>query len=188
MFLQFGSAELQDSMEELRNTENEYKNAKRDCKESMRRVHEAHEVAVEKAPLKDDAENELPLKAELEALGVETLDEALLALEEADAKVENIHADHNAIREYERNQAETEEVQAQLADLKGMEERQKKALDEKVLPWQKVLLRAVEKVDTLFGKYMSEMGCTGELQDISFFSFEISASAYSNFSFQVRCS
>lgn len=157
---------LQDALEEIRTTEIEYKSAQADFKESMKRTVAAKKNADEMAPLEDppNSGNHLPLKAELEALGVETLDEALLALEDAESKVQNIHADHNAIREYERNQAEMEEVQSQLDDLIGMKKKQRLELDEAVAPWKEALTLAVQKVDTLFGKYMAEMGCTGKLQ------------------------
>lgn len=151
-----------DAMEELRTTEIEYKNAVAGFKESMRKAVAAKNRADEEAPLMDENKNELPLKAELEGLGVETLDEALCALDEAEAKVQNIHADHNAIREFERNQAEMDEVQEQLDDLDGREKRQRAELDEKVGPWEEKLSNAVRDVDTLFGKYMAEMGCTGK--------------------------
>jgi chromosome segregation ATPase len=115
------------------------------------------------APLQDEDGNDTPLKAQLEALGVDTLPEALAALEEAEQKVDSIEADHNAIREYERNKEETELVRAQLDDLSSSEEQKKRDLEEKVRPWEEALINAVAKVNILFATYMAEMGCTGTL-------------------------
>jgi hypothetical protein len=98
----------------------------------------------------------------LEALGVDTLPEALAALEEAEQKVDSIEADHNAIREYVRNKEETEIVRAQLDDLCSSEEQKKRDLEEKVRPWEGTLTKAVSKINILFATYMSEMGCTGK--------------------------
>ena len=153
---------MQNALDDLRSIEIEYNNALADFKDSMKRVHAAKVQAEEHAPLFDENGDDLPLKAELESLGVETLDDAVVALEEAEAKVKNIHADNNAIREYERNQTEMEEVQALLDDLDGKEKRQRAELESKAKPWEAKLSNSVQDVDKLFSKYMAEMGCTGK--------------------------
>lgn len=155
---------LQDAQAEFRKVETEYVKVQADYKKSVAEVRRVKEEADREAPLVDDNGNDLPLKAELEELGVETLDEALLALDDAQQKVENIIADHNAIREFERNKAELEDVQAQLDDLNVSDERRREELNSKVRPWEQALTQSVTKVDALFGRYMAEMGCTGEVR------------------------
>lgn len=153
---------LQDSQEELRAAESDYIKVQADYKKSVAEVRRVKADADTEAPLTDEAGNDLPLKAQLEELGVETLDEALLALDDAQQKVDSIIADNNAIRAYERNKSELEDVQAQLDDLNTSEERRRDELKSKVQPWEQALTHSVTKVDTLFGRYMAEMGCTGK--------------------------
>ena len=155
------SSTLHDAQEEFRKVETEYIKIQADYKRSVAEVRRVKEEADREAPLHDAHGNDLPLKAQLEELGVETLDEALLALDDAQQKVDNIIADHNAIREYERNKAELEDVQAQLDDLNISDERRREELNSKVRPWEQALTQSVAKVDALFGRYMAEMGCTG---------------------------
>lgn len=127
----------------------------------MKEVHRLKKEADRLAPLTDKEGNFLPLKATLDDLGVETLPEALAALEEAELKVDSIEADNNAIREFQRNASETDEVRALLDELNCSEDKKKQDLEEKVGPWKMALSAAVSKVNTLFSKYMAEMGCTG---------------------------
>ena len=161
MFL-FFSEQLNEAQIDYRKAEKEYDVAKNSYKAAVKEVHQLKQEADREAPLHDEDGNDTPLKAQLEALGVETLPEALAALEEAEQKVDSIEADHNAVREYVRNKEETEHVRAQLDDLCSSEEQKKRDLEEKVRPWEETLTKAVSKVNILFATYMSEMGCTGK--------------------------
>lgn len=152
---------MREARVDLKSAEKEYEVAKNDYKAAIKEVHQLKHEADREAPLKDEHDNDTPLKAQLEELGVETLPEAVAALEEAEQKVESIEADHNAIREYLRNKEETEHTRAQLDDLSSSEEQKKRDLEEKVRPWEEALTNAVSKVNTRFALYMAEMGCTG---------------------------
>jgi chromosome segregation ATPase len=145
----------------LKNAEKQFEAAKKDYKAAINEVHQLKKQADMEAPLHDEDGNDTPLKAQLEALGVDTLPEALAALEEAEQKIESIEADHNAVRAYQRNKQETEDVRAQLDDLNSSEDQKKRDLEEKVRPWEQALSNAVLKVNIKFSKYMAEMGCTG---------------------------
>lgn len=131
-------------------------------KEAKRRMIQWKAEADEKAPLEDADGKALPLIDELNDLPVETLEEAELALEEAETKANSIVADPNVIRQYEARKREMEQVQAELDDLTGSRERRLDELDQKVKPWEQMLDNSVAKIDALFSTYMREMGCTGK--------------------------
>jgi chromosome segregation ATPase len=131
-------------------------------KEAKRRMIQWKAEADEKAPLEDADGKALPLIDELSDLPVETLEEAELALEEAETKANSIVADPNVIRQYEARKREMEQVQAELDDLTGSRERRLDELDQKVKPWEQMLDNSVAKIDALFSAYMREMGCTGK--------------------------
>jgi vacuolar-type H+-ATPase subunit I/STV1 len=118
--------------------------------------------ADEEAPLVDEDGNELPLKAELEALGEENLEDVEAALDEAEAKLNEIEADPNVLRLYKEKQQQMEDVQQQLDDLTSSKDNKMIELNQKLDPWENALQNSVAKVDTLFSKYMAELGCTGE--------------------------
>lgn len=153
---------LQEAREECKAIEVEYHRAVTDYKAAVQECKKAQAVAKREAPIQDENGDPTPLRAKLEELGVETYAEAAEALDEAERKVQGIHADNNAIASYERNKEELEEVQAQLDDLVSFEEKRREELDAKVKPWEQRLVAAVSKVDVLFGKYMAEMGNTGK--------------------------
>mmetsp|Transcript_41702 Transcript_41702/g.120457 ORF Transcript_41702/g.120457 Transcript_41702/m.120457 type:complete len:1122 (+) Transcript_41702:155-3520(+) len=157
-------AQLDGVKDELAEAERMFKDAKAEYNRMAEEVNRLHEEANAVAPLMDADKNELPLKAELDALPVATVDECMVAMEESAQEVDSIEADHNAIREYERNKEAIEVVRTQLSDLNESEERKKNELDMLRQPWEEALERAVAKVDSLFGKYMTEMGCMGEVR------------------------
>lgn len=154
---------LEEATHDYRSIEKKFLDASEAFKRAKEELHRLKKIADEEAPIEDEHGNELPLKAQLEELPVTVLEEAQVALDEAEAKIESIAADQNVIREHERNLAEVEEVQSQLDDLNSSEERRRQQLDQKVKPWVESLKVAVQKVDSLFSQYMAEMGCTGEV-------------------------
>lgn len=153
---------LEEATHDYRSIEKKFLDASEAFKRAKEELHRLKKIADEEAPIEDEHGNELPLKAQLEELPVTVLEEAQVALDEAEAKIESIAADQNVIREHERNLAEVEEVQSQLDDLNSSEERRRQQLDQKVKPWVESLKVAVQKVDSLFSQYMAEMGCTGK--------------------------
>jgi len=158
------SIALKEAREEFSAIDTQYKGVAAAYKDALQNCKRAQEKAKAEAPIQDDNGNDTPLKAQLDELAVETLSEALLALEDAMKKIDSIVADNNAIREFERNKAVLENVQAQLDDLVSFEERRRHELEAKVTPWETKLSQAVAKVDAFFGLYMGEMGCTGTSQ------------------------
>ena len=154
---------LEEIMREYRQIEAEFKDAGEAYKRAKTEVHRMKEIADREAPLEDDEGNDLPLKAALDELPVETLEEAEVALEEAENRLDSIVDDKNAIRQYEEVQIEMEGVKAELDDLKNFEDRRKDEMEQKVKPWEDALANAVAKVDARFSTYMAELGCTGTL-------------------------
>ena len=120
------------------------------------------EKAEQIAPLYDENGNELPLKGELDALPVDNLEEALAALEEAEAKANSIVADPNIIRQYEERKISIERLETELESMTSDKEQRLHNLNLKREPWEASLENAVKKVDVLFSKYMKDLGCTGK--------------------------
>jgi len=120
--------------------------------------------ADEMAPLCDADGQDLPLKAQLEELPVETLEEAAVALEDASAKVNSIDANPDAVRQYEARKQEMEDVRQRLEEETDAKDTKLKALDQERQPWEAALENSVHKVNALFGAYMQELGCAGEVK------------------------
>jgi chromosome segregation ATPase len=146
----------------------DYQHVNQQYKQARARLTDLKREADSIAPITDDDGNDLPLKAELDGLPVETLDEAEDALDEAIRKADEIVADPNVIRQYELRQKEMEELQTQLDNLTSSREKQVDALKQKVSPWETRLLTQVSKVDVLFSVYMRELGCTGKTVNTNF--------------------
>ena len=144
--------------------QNEYQSLNTQFKEAKKKLTDLKEEADQLAPINDpETGDELPLRAELEALPFETLDEAEDALDEANRKADSIHSDPNVIREYEKLELNIEKLQTELDNLTNTREQQINALKQKVKPWEARLANQVNKLDALFSVYMRETGCTGEV-------------------------
>lgn len=113
------------------------------------------------APLKDEEGNDLPIKAEIEALPYETLEETEAALEEAEQKIQSCHYDPNAIRQYEDTLSQIEVEQAKLDQMQGNKDSLKQSIAQIREPWEAALKNSVTKINSLFVNYMAELGCTG---------------------------
>lgn len=120
------------------------------------------EKAEEEAPLVDENNEPLPLKAQLEDLPLDNVEEAQAALEEAEEKANDIIADTDVIRQYQDRRRELEDAQAQLDILTGSKENRLKNLEKIRIPWETALRNNVSEVNELFARYMSELGCTGK--------------------------
>lgn len=117
------------------------------------------------APLEDEDGNETVLKDKLmnELDQFNTIGLAEAALEEAESKVENIHFDSNAVQRYEEKKMELEDSQQELDNLTSQKEKSVSELERKKEPWFKGLKNLIETIDKRFTKYMSELGCVGEI-------------------------
>jgi chromosome segregation ATPase len=131
-------------------------NRQRDGMRQLKSLAEKH------APFVDDEGNELPLKAQLEALPVTSVAETEAAMDEAKAKINGIDANPEVIRQYHERKKEIELIRAQLSELTQSKDSKISDLEKKRLPWEQALENAVAKVNALFERYMAELGCAGK--------------------------
>ena len=115
------------------------------------------------APIKDDNGNETPLVAAMVNLPYDDVEDAEAALEDAQHKVDSIHNDPNAVKQYNQVCEEMEIVQSQLEECQGSFDNLQKKIQQIKAPWQASLQNAVHKINTLFVGYMNEVQCTGKL-------------------------
>lgn len=131
---------------------------------SRKAAQELQQRANKEAPLHDEDGNDLPLRAELESLGVETLDQVEVAMEEAEQKANSIDANPDAIRQFEARKKEIEQLEVQLEQMVQDKEDKTAQLDRNRKRWEDSLHDRIVETNSLFSKYMSEMGTTGELE------------------------
>lgn len=115
------------------------------------------------APIADEHGNELPLKEQLNDLP-ESITEIDVAIEDTTDRINGIHDNPDAMRRYEAQKRELEEVKEKLGNMKESKEAQKQTLENKRGPWESALDNITTKVDVLFSKYMEELGCAGEVR------------------------
>lgn len=162
LLLLYNSEALLDAHKELAETENEARkivamfNRQRDAMKELKQHAEQH------APLVDAEGNELPLKAQLDALPVKSVAETEAAMEEAKAKINGIDANPEVIRQYHERKKEIEIIRAQLSELTQSKDSKISDLEKKRKPWEQALENAVVKVNHLFEQYMAELGCAGK--------------------------
>jgi len=129
------------------------------AKQLMRRL---KDEAESKAPLKDAHGNDLPLKAELEALPP-TLQEIEASIDEARSKIDSITDNPEVLRQYEKRKMEIEAIQAQLRGLSDRQNADSAALERIFVPWKAKLENTVNIVNDKFKDYMQDLGCAGEI-------------------------
>lgn len=154
---------LREYQGELRELQDREMTARNKLKQEKCRMNETLNQCKQKAPLHDEDDNPLPLKAKLEALLVETIDEAVAALEEAEAKANSIDDNPDLIRQYDKLKEEIAQIKDDLENLAGSKEAQKTEIMRLKEPWEAALVNSLAKVDALFGTYMAELGCNGEI-------------------------
>ena len=154
---------LEEKQAESRKLHGEYVRYDKIFKQKRAELQQIKEIADREAPLEDENGNDLPLKAELEALAVENQHEAQAALDEAEIKINSIVADPKVVQQYEQRQQEIEQLEQELDDVTMSKDAKLKELDRKRVPWETALTKAVEKINAKFSFYMAELGCTGEL-------------------------
>jgi chromosome segregation ATPase len=117
------------------------------------------------APLEDEDGNETVLKERftVELSQFDSIGLAEVALEEAESKINDIHSDPNVVRLYEEKKNELEDTQEELDDLTNRKEKGISELERVKEPWFETLKKTIETVDKRFTKYMSELGCVGEI-------------------------
>lgn len=144
----------------------EFLRIKRDFKLAKTVYKESKNIAMAEAPLEDEDGNELPLKNVLseDLHQFSTVDHAEAALDDAEAKVNNIHSDPNVVRLYEEKKKELEETRGDLDDMTNRKEKKINELNRQKDPWESELDVIVTTVDKRFGNYMRELGCKGEVR------------------------
>lgn len=154
---------LRDHEAEFKNLQDREVNARNMLKEEKKRMNATLNQCKERAPLHDDHDNPLPLKAQLEALNVDTIEDAVAALEEAETKANSIDDNPDVIRQYDKLKREIGQLTDELENLADSKEAQLADIKRHRDPWEDALQRSLSKVNTLFGKYMAELDCAGEI-------------------------
>jgi len=156
--------------EQLREAEKEFvrletaeKKAKRDLADAKNVMNATLRECTAVAPLKDDSDNPLPLKAELEELPVDTVEEAIAALEEAQVKANTIDNNPDILMQYEKLKAEIIETKDEIENLENSKNAKIQEINNAKASWDAALTNSLDKVNVLFGTYMSELGCAGEI-------------------------
>lgn len=165
VFSQFpiSRGKVEDATVERDNAHRAFQVVKEKFKAEKSRFKLIKEKADAEAPLQDEDGNDTVLCEKLtsELAQFEHVDQAIAALEEAEAKVNDIHADPNVIRLHEEKKAELEEAQIALEDLTTRKEARVSELERMKEPWLATLIQTVETVDKRFSNYMKELGCVG---------------------------
>ena len=103
------------------------------------------------------------VKAKLEGFP-ESADEVEALLADAQDKVNSIDDNPEVLRRYEQRIKEIAETRAELEDLNDGQNARIQQLESQADGWGTALHNSLEKVNTLFQKYMSELGCAGEVK------------------------
>jgi chromosome segregation ATPase len=146
--------------------------------------------AENEAPLFDRNRNELPLKALLDELAVNTKEEAEAALEEATAKANSIVANPDVVRQYEERKQDIETLQQKIDQIQGCREGRVEELERVRAPWEAQLEQYLSKVNALFCEYMQELGCAGKTMNVrnhAHHAFYLPTDARCLLHTQVRC-
>lgn len=143
--------------------ENEARRIQTDFSTTKKLAGEKKVVAEKEAPLVDADGNETELKAQLEAITLDNVNELQCAYEEAMAKANDIADNPNAIRQYEQRKRDIEELEAELQHRLSLEAGKIEHIKQLSEKWENGLTQRVAEVNKLFTTYMAEMGCTGEV-------------------------
>eukprot|EP00531_Pseudo-nitzschia_arenysensis_P017234 CAMPEP_0116132262 /NCGR_PEP_ID=MMETSP0329-20121206/9453_1 /TAXON_ID=697910 /ORGANISM="Pseudo-nitzschia arenysensis, Strain B593" /LENGTH=1129 /DNA_ID=CAMNT_0003626763 /DNA_START=129 /DNA_END=3518 /DNA_ORIENTATION=+ len=148
---------------EIEQVRNNFSRVKEKFNETKKKYKEFNKNALNEAPLEDAEGNHTVLWEKLtNDLGqFESVFLAEAALEEANEKIQGIHADPNVLRLYEEKSKELEETQEDLDDLTDRKEKRVSELERMREPWFETLKKTIETVDKRFTMYMSELGCVG---------------------------
>jgi structural maintenance of chromosomes protein 5 len=156
---------VQDLVANCSKLERESKLAKNQFHLKKQVYKDLQEKAIVEAPLQDEEGNETALKEKLQVdlAQYETIDYAEAALEEVEHKIRSTFADRNVANFYERKEKELDVAQDQLHALTKGKDKKMEDLRTKAEPWQVKLHILIQKIDSRFSRYMSELGCTGEV-------------------------
>jgi structural maintenance of chromosomes protein 5 len=122
------------------------------------------DLALSEARVLDDNEQPLPLKAILDAVPVDTVDEARQAIDEAKEKIKQYAANPEVLRMYQQLQDEVALLKADVEKNSSFREEQATKIQTKCDTFVGMLQGKLTDVDKRFSAYMAEMGCTGTLR------------------------
>jgi chromosome segregation ATPase len=149
---------------QLKDIASKYKEVQARYKERRNELKRLVVEARNEAPLQDDEGNETPLKALLEELAeFETIEQAEVALEEAEDQISRVVADPSIFRQYEKKKQELAVVRDDMEALTNRKEQRKNELGSRKEPWEEALQKIIFKIDVRFSQYMKELGCVGEV-------------------------
>merc|ERR1719203_2463410 len=94
----------------------------------------------------------------------EELEDVEEALDEAEAKVDNITDNPNVMRDYTERKKDIARLQEQLDEAGGEKEMKRKSLANKLEAWDAALHNIIRDVSRKFSTYMKEVGCAGEVR------------------------
>lgn len=112
-------------------------------------------------PLEDEDRNPLPLKAEIEKMEFDSVEDIEAAIEDCEQRVKAIQANPQVIQQYEAKIQERDELQIKLNDAKNFRASKMADIEQKRAPWLASLENSIAKIDSKFSQYMAEMGNTG---------------------------
>ena len=139
----------------MESSKQKFRNLKQQLSTEKNRFKEKSAIATTKAPLVDEDRNDTVLKERLmvELAQFDSIGLAEAALEEAESKINDIHADPNVQRLYEEKKKELEEAQEDLDDMNTRKERRVSELEQIKEPWLETLKKMIETVDKRFVTY-----------------------------------
>jgi len=163
-FSSFSREALVEKKQQYQEVENEALRIQNEFVAARKKVKDKKVEAEAIAPIKDEHENDLPLKKQLDELDVSSLHEVEAALEEAEQRANSIVANPEVIKQYEERKAEIEEVQGRLDEVTNSKDAKTSHIETKRKPWEAALEKHVVRINSLFTRYMEEMQCTGEVR------------------------
>ena len=158
------SQALDDKKEDFAKLREEALRASQKFTEVKAKMQEKKKEADSLAPLVDEDGNPTPLKEKLEELQVDEIHEVEACLEEAERLLNQYDANPEVIRQYEKLKDEIELISSQLEDSTDTRERNLRSIESMRKDWEQRLEHHIDKINSRFTLYMSEMGCTGEVR------------------------
>lgn len=138
--------------------------AKSELKEGKGKLTKMRAEAEELAPILDPETGEsLPLKDVLEALPYANTDDIDMALEEFHAKANSIDDNPDVVRQYEQRVKEIAQLEKQLSQHQDSKESKVQEINRVSASWKAALDNSLAEVNNLFGKYMADLSCAGEI-------------------------
>lgn len=157
-------AELEEKQLECQEIENRAARVYEEFNKLKKVAAEKKAEAEKIAPLVDEDMNPTSLREQLDSIEFSTASDCQAAMEEVEARANEIDANPDAIRQYESRLVEIESLQANLDRFTSEKDRKNSAILNKCRNWEHSLENYVSQVDKLFSQYMAETGCGGEIR------------------------